>query len=591
MFDEGKRGAAFMAQNWVGNCLGAMRPARLGKNLKALSVATCLTVFGVEATIAAPVEPWRITKETWSEEDERGYSEFVELIGGADCWNVDDCFDSHANPYRVRHGNIRFRADCADFPYLFRAYYAWMNGLPFAYQNGILPQSGRTRDIRYTRGGNRVVARSSIPATANGINARSVFVDLQSAISSGSFRLHANANDKRNFTDMYSPRIGRDTIRPGTSIYDANGHVVLVWRVEDDGRVLTLSAHPDNSVSRSFYGRNFLRTHPRLGAGFKDWRPIRLVGATRASNGALVGGHIEALPNEALADFSLEQYVGTETVDTSKRTFDQWRQASFVQNGENVDYYHYVRNAMAKGDLVMNPVNELRSSMRSICYDIRARKQAVEAAIENRIDKQPAPPRLPHNIYGTFGYWEFYSTPSRDARLKTALKEQRDHIEVLIGLQQQGSPSVEYGGANLIGDLLAAYDEESQRCVTTYVRSNGTRVNMSIHDIVGRIYDLSFDPYQCVERRWGAQTAEERSSCQDTADKTVWYNAQRFLRNQIDRTYDVQMSYTPSELEAGPHGLLTGRGVAEGPDLDVRAMLERMRNGARAAAETGNTVH
>ncbi|MEQ9519985.1 MAG: hypothetical protein RLN89_11160 [Parvibaculum sp.] len=574
----------------IGRINGQARKSWISSALKLVGAIACVGLMGVEAGIAAPVEPWRITKEAWSETDERGYSEFVELIGASDCWDVDDCFDNPSNPYRARHGSFRFRADCADFPYLIRAYYAWMNGLPFAYQNGILPQSGRTRDIRYTSGGNRVVSRGNVPATSNGINATSVLVDLQSAISSGSFRVHANANDKRNFTDMYSPRIGRDTIRPGTSIYDANGHVVLVWRVEDDGRVLTISAHPDNSVSRSFYGRNFLRTHPRLGAGFKEWRPIRLVGATRAANGSLVGGHIEALPNEALADFSLMQYIGTETVDTSLRTFDQWRLASFVQDGEAVDYYHYVRNVMASGKLIMNPVNELRSSMRSVCYDVRARKEAVEAAIENRIDKQAAPQRLPHNIYGTFGYWEFYSTPSRDARLKTALKEQRDHIEVLIGLQRQGSPSVEYAGSNLIGDLIAAYDEESQKCVTSYTRSNGARVTMTIDNVVDRIFDVSFDPYQCVERRWGARDADELSSCRDTPDKTAWYNAQRFLRYQIDRTYDVQMSYTPSELEAGPHGPFTGRGVAEKPDLDVRAMLEGMQNSPRAAAETGSAV-
>ena len=50
------------------------------------------------------------------------------------------------------------------------------------------------------------------------------------------------------------------------------------------------------------------------------------------------------------------------------------------------------------------------------------------------------------------------------------------------------------------------------------------------------------------------------------------------------------MSYTPAELEAGPHGPFTGRGVVEGPDLDVRAMLTEMRNGARASTETDRTI-
>lgn len=538
--------------------------------------------LGVSAAKASGAEPWRITKEVWTEADERGYSEFVAAIGQSDCWNVDDCFESTSNPYRHRHGYFSFRADCADFPYLFRAYYAWMNGLPFAFQNGVLPQSGWSRDIRYTRGGNRVVSRKAVPATANGINAASVLVDLRSAISTGSYRHHAAANDRTNFTDMYSPRINREAIRPGTIVYDVNGHVVLVWRVEDDGRVLTLSAHPDNSVSRSFYGRNFLRTHPKLGTGFKEWRPIRLVGARRLENGTLVGGHIEALPNEALPNFSLMQYVGTQTTDVSTRALDQWRQATFARDGEALDYYHFVRAVMARGDLTMDPVNEIRSSMRSICYDIRARKQAVDAAVANGIDRMAAPNRLPQNIYGTFGYWEFYSTPSRDARLKTALKEQRDHIESLIAMHAQGASTVSYEGTDLIGDLITAYDEESAECVTNYVRSNGAKVFLTTDDVIDRIYDLSFDPYQCIERRWGAQSAEERSSCRDTAAKDIWYRAERFLRNQIDRTYDVDMAFTPRELEAGPHTHFSGRGLPEGPDVDVRAYLVSLQQRQQA---------
>ena len=568
----------------ISNLVGCLGPSVRKASLLA---GMAVSILGVSqaAALAAPAQPWKITQETWTETDERGYSEFVAAIGAADCWNVDDCLESTANPYRHRHGHTRFRADCADFPYLLRAYYAWMNGLPFAYQNGVLPQSGWTRDIRYTRGGNRVVSRKSVPATQNGINANSILVDLRSAISTGSYRHHAAANDQTYFTDMYSPVIDRESIRPGTIVYDVNGHVVLVWRVENDGRVLTLSAHPDNSVSRSFYGRNFLRTHPRLGTGFKDWRPIRLVGARRLANGTLVGGRIEATPNQAIQNYSLMQYIGTDATDTSTRALGQWRQASFARDGETLDYYHSVRAVMARGNLVMEPVQELRSSMRSLCNDVRARKQAVDAAILNGIDKVNAPNRLPQNIYGTFGYWEFYSTPSRDARLKTAMKEQRDHVEALIEMHGQGASTVTYQGTDLIGDLISVYDEESAKCVTTYVRSNGAPVRLTLDEVVDRIYDLSFDPYQCIERRWGATDPAELASCADGPAKDRWYRAQRFLRNQIDRTYDVTMAYTPAQLEAGPHELFSGRGVPEGPDVDVRAFLSSLQGRQQAAIE------
>lgn len=532
----------------------------------------------------ARVEPWRITKETWTESDERGFQEFVAALGEADCWSVNSCFNSSANPYRHTHGRMTFRADCADLPYLLRAYYAWQNGLPFTYQNGVVPRSGWSRDYRYTRGGNRVVSRKDVPATANGVNAQSIMVDLRTAISTASFRHDASSDEFNLFTDMYSPALNRDAIVPGTSIYDVNGHVVVVWRVEDDGRILTLSAHPDNSVSRSFYGRNFLRTHPRMGTGFKQWRPIRLVGASRLANGTLVGGRIEPTVNDAIPTFSMEQYIGTNGDPDNRAGFDAWRQASFVRNGEALDYYHYVRAVMARGNLRMEPVREMRSAMRSLCFDIRARSQAVDAAISNGIDRMSPPDKLPANIYGTFGYWEMYSTPSRDARLKTSFKEMRDHIEALINMNNQGASTVLYEGTDIVGDLIRTYDEESQRCVTSYRRSNGQSVALSIEDVRERLFDISFDPYQCAERRWGARDPEELSSCRDGAVKTRWYQAQRFLRNQIDRTYDAFMGYSPAELEAGPHTLQSGRGVASPPDVDVRTYLMSLRGTAQASA-------
>ena len=108
------------------------------------------------------------------------------------------------------------------------------------------------------------------------------------------------------------------------------------------------------------------------------------------------------------------------------------------------------------------------------------------------------------------------------------------------------------------------------------MNSDGRTVPLSIEMAIARLYDLSFDPYQCVERRWGApenSDGEEGASCRDGALKTRWYEAERTLRNQIDRTYDVDMGYSAAELARGPWGPRTGRGVAEGPEVDVKAYL------------------
>jgi hypothetical protein len=540
----------------------------------ALSGALLLSgAFGGQGEAAARSYNWKITKTEWSPADEKGFSEFVEALGAADCWTVDECLRSPANPYRSTDPRgLRFRSDCADFPYVLRAYYAWKNGLPFSYAIGVNSTTGYFSDIRYTSNGNRVTARKTVPATAQGVPALPLIVEMRNAVSTAMYRHHADADDAQNFTDFYAPEITRESIRPGTVLYDVNGHVAMVWRVEDDGRILNISAHPDNSVSRSFYGRNFLRTKPELGTNFKNWRPQRLVGATRRADGTYVGGHIEAPLNSELKDFSLEQYLGTQTNPSGN-----WRNATFVHKGEELDYYHYIRSVMAKGDLTLNPVSEMQAMMRSLCYDIRARKDAVEQALMNNIHRMEAPARLPKNIYGTYGYWELYSTPSRDARLKTSFKEMRDQIEAMVKMYRQGVSTVSYEGNDLAGDLIAAFEAQSESCKTSYTRTNGKTVTLSVEDVMNRLFDLSFDPYQCVERRWGAQSAEELSSCPDGPAKQRWYQAQRFLRNQIDRTYDVSMDYTPAELEAGPHEVYTGRGVKSPPDVDMRAYLTRLK--------------
>jgi hypothetical protein len=213
--------------------------------------------------------------------------------------------------------------------------------------------------------------------------------------------------------------------------------------------------------------------------------------------------------------------------------------------------------------------------MQTLCGDIRTRNQAVEISRkEGRTHLMNPPARLPRNIYGTDGVWELYSTPSRDARLKTAYKEMYDAVRQFVTLQTIDSPRLVYKGTDLIGDMLAAYDEESAACPTVYRTSDNRPITLSIDDVAKRLFKLSFDPYQCVERRWGATDPAELASCHDSAEKTRWYEAEQPLRNQIDRTYDVEMGNSVEQLERGPFGLNTGRGVAEAPEVDIRSWLK-----------------
>ena len=93
---------------------------------------------------------WRVLRTAWTEQDERAYEEFVARIGESDCKTVHECLtDAKANPlYRASNpADMRFYADCADLPYMLRAYFAWKNGLPFAYSAAVSPD----RQIAATR--------------------------------------------------------------------------------------------------------------------------------------------------------------------------------------------------------------------------------------------------------------------------------------------------------------------------------------------------------------------------------------------------------------------------------------------------------
>jgi hypothetical protein len=524
----------------------------------------CVGMIQGAALVTAPASAatFKVTRESWSEADERGYMEFIEAIGNAKCNTVDRCMKSAANPFaRTDPPGTFYAADCADLPYFLRAYYAWKRGLPFSYAAAVSPR-GATRDIRYTASGNTIVSRRNVlTGTTSGLG---LLLDVRNGISSAMFRLHPDMED----TDLYPVRMDRKAVKPGTVLYDPNGHVAIVYKVEDDGRILFIDSHPDNTLTRGTYGKKFVRSYPGMGAGFKNWRPLRLVGATRSPDGTLQGGRIEFARNSDLEDFSTEQFFG----NVNRPADRQWQSGQFQIDGQAIDYYDFVRARMGNGSLVFEPLQEVRNMVRANCEDLRYRAEAVDIAIRAGIQNKPQPGRLPQNIYGTQGEWEDYSTPSRDARLKASFQELYDQVERFVEWHATGDKRVKFEGRALAAALLAAYDQEAAACTLSYVRSNGASMSLTYEQMRKRLFLMSFDPYHCIERRWGATDAAELATCRDDTTKASWYAAQQGLRNQIDRTYEARMDFSLEELKApGP-----GRGPALPPDVDVRSYLQRM---------------
>ena len=120
------------------------------------------------------------------------------------------------------------------------------------------------------------------------------------------------------------------------------------------------------------------------------------------------------------------------------------------------------------------------------------------------------------------------------------------------------------------GKLICSYSSEARTCKIQYNKSNGMFQELSLCEISTRLFKLSFDPYHCIERRWGATTEADLASCTDGIVKSNWYSAEQRLRKQIDRTYGKRMDFSLNELRRA----LPGSSLDQLPDIDVHKVLE-----------------
>jgi hypothetical protein len=539
---------------------------RISRVLKIVVLSILLLSAAATSAFASNAD-WEIRKTEWSPTDEKNFGDFIIAIAGSGCHTVDSCFKSPANPYRASDNPAWvFASDCGRFPFLLRTYFAWKNGLPMSVVSGVAAVDGLGTDLRYSPKGNYVTRRFDVvPRSNHSLHGMSAIASVMASVSTAVYRYNAETDQPNAlFFDFAPAGINRDAIHPGTIIYDANGHAAMIYKVGADGRVFYIDAHPGNTVSRSVYGQKFERASPASGAGFKNFRPLKLTGATRLANGTFVGGHVTTIPMSSIPNYSMEQFYGNEPSSDGN-----WRKARFVKNGQALGFKDFVRAQLAIGDLKYEPINELQNSIESLCGDLQDRVNAVEDAITHGIENKPQPLALPDNIYGTSGEWEEFSSPSRDARLKTSFVEIREEIQQYVELYRQGSPRVVYSGTDLVGDLRAAYEKSANACLIEYQRTNGTKVRLNYSHVALRLFSLSFDPYQCVERRWGATDPQELATCQDGTTKQLWYDAEQNLRNQIARPYDTKMGFTLDQLRSQ----VPGSGVTTAPDVDLRGYL------------------
>jgi hypothetical protein len=380
---------------------------------------------------------------------------------------------------------LRLVPDCADLPYLLRAYFAWKLGLPFGYS--ACTRGGKGRPPACGRWHSNLE-----PEAGDALSRMQRFVRrVADVIHSGAGRT-AGEDDR---SDLYPTRLSPERLRPGTVYADPYGHtLVLVRRVpqtpSSGGLLLAVDAQPDGTVARKRYWRgNFLfALDPSLGGpGFKGFRPI-----VRRGDGLrpLTNREIAAHPD--YGDWSLEQYgLGVE------------------------GFYDRIDEILSPEPF--DPARALRETIDALDEQVRARIRSVangEAYLATRGGTIPMPEGAA--IFETTGPWEDYATPARDLRLLIAIDVVRRFPEKVVGRPARFAMPAGRAPGAVRAELEALLAAESAARRFEYRRSDGSPWTLTLADVMARAetLEMAYNPNDCVEVRWGApRGSEEVATC------------------------------------------------------------------------------
>jgi hypothetical protein len=547
-----------------------------------------------------PVMNWKVTKTSWSAQDEENFGIFIKKIGQSKCNTTDKCLAGPANVLRSEEDMLfTHYSDCADFPYYLRAYFAYKNNLPFAMISSFQqapfseaqllqieserqkivmdPTKGsefvekfekQLADGRYSRNGNIPAAKLNVPSSSGAVRDFAVMGPrIMDQISSGTLRMLNGAGGTVE-SDMYSPAVTKESIRPGTVLYNVSGHVAIVYDVTAKGEILFTDAHPDNSVSRGVFNPDFKLVKSLYGGNFKNFRPVQVTNEKLAADGSILKGQVVTASDSQITDFSMEQYEGL-----GKSGGNTIFKLS-AQDSKNVSFYDWVKFKLSGGSYRLDPVLEMKNEMSQLCNMAQDRIAAVQVSIDNQVHTKDHLSTLPNNIFGADGEWEAYSTPSRDMRLKLKVLSIPESAKTWMSRYLAKDPLMSYKGQNLKQDLITAYKQSVSSCKITYKNSLGADTTIGLEVLIGRIAQISYDPYACPEIRWGSYRQADLATCADSQEKMEWHSLQQFLRNNLVKDTDAFHGFTLEQL----------RQMNEHKQVDNNSSSERYRITAKLEA-------
>lgn len=499
----------------------------------------------------------RVTNTEWTDEDENVFGMFVEQMGHAvkagQCSTVKGCMQNdQANMFHASDSpTLIMYSDCADFPYFARAYIAQKLGLPFSHVAGLelltapvaseanreddLAQSlvdGRLDNSPYgniatSRGGNNIPAKPG-----QGRNIEQYLESMFDVVSTRTFRV-GPMNPSRASLDTYPVKMNKEGIRSGTIIH-STGHIGLVFDVDQNGTIHFIDAHPDGSLSYKIIKPSTLdRSRPEHGLGFFRFRNMRAVGGQRAADGEIFGSKVVPDTNEELiaaGKYSLEQYFGVNSAVTPETAVSPvaWK-GSF----NNIGFFDYLAQNLRGQGVWIEADEAVVRLMESLCTEMQQRVKDVDVALVSGTPNSPHPTSLPMNIFSTDEQtWEQQSSPGRDGRMRASVTDIARAATNQWTLVKAKGTGVRFKGDKTAyrDTLRRALQNMDTKCQITYAKSDGSRKTLRFSDVLSRLNKMSFDPYHCAEKRWGA-SGQELATCRDRDAGNQWYDAQALMRN------------------------------------------------------------
>lgn len=416
--------------------------------------------------------------------------------------------------------------DCAKLTVALTTYYAYRRGLPWMVTH-----------VRPANGGDLRTTDYNIPAGCASSfeygSAHEFFVDAIRGLCTGNFRVEPNRRNSE-ISDTAPVAIQREYLIPGCLFY-LDGHVLVLAHIDKYGEPHFLDS--TTAVTRDIFSHNGLNavtgivapaasktsdsSHDFTGC-YRGFRVQRFPIAEVDESGNV--SRVRRRTDEEMAEFG----YSTEQYQKLRELTDQGR---IVDGGVLVDNFHeFIRLRLRTAERV-TPIDDIRTWANDMAALLQAREERVQEGWRDVCENGPVPFPEDHtfeNVFTAGGRWGRYSTAALDANLR---EEYFDLLNVLdhaaswlrVAPDDVDLPGINRCGIWAPGDLASVLIQQKQRIFAEtafqYANSDGQPVTLSLLDIEQRLYDLSFDPNQPPELRWGAapdspeaQAAPERGT-------------------------------------------------------------------------------